>query len=320
MFCNQCGADIKEGFKFCAKCGAPIATVQAPVAAPTAKGKAVKGKKAAAQPVQAAPPAPVTAPAPVAVATPVVAPAGPKPDVKNIVRKPLVVVSLLETLDFAAAEKELEGGLKCKAFSGFFSSAQPSEVRVDSLVKFYEPVHMVRAAYEGTFEVMKDFNLNLDPGTVKLSLDNKVYDIKEIASGGAFGGSSSNLKLTGMETVNKRVDKAVCYDMNGVQKNQIEIYVKGKQTLPFNTSKQMARTTVLGTNFSAANLTDKVMTPDIVQRVNNAKRLVEEKITVDIQTIYYPKYKAQVTSLKNQQSKYLVFSAVDKQVFSTELF
>ena len=98
------------------------------------------------------------------------------------------------------------------------------------------------------------------------------------------------------------------------------MYVKGKQTLPFNTSKQMARTTILGTNFSAANLTDKVLTPDLVQRVNNAKRLVEEKITVDIQTIYYPKYKAQVTSLKNQQSKYLVFSAVDKQIFSTELF
>lgn len=318
MFCNQCGADIKEGFKFCAKCGAPIATVQAPAAAaPAAKGKAAKGKKAiAAQPAPVAPqPAPIAS-APVIAA----APAGPKPDVKNIVRKPPVVVSLQETLDFAAAERELEGGLKCKAFSGFFSSAQPSEVRVDSLVKFYEPVHMVRATYEGTFEVMKDFNLNLDPGTVKLSLDNKVYDIKEVASGGAFGGGSSTLKLTGMETVNKRVDKAMCYDMNGVQKSQIEIYVKGKQTLPFNPSKQMARTTILGTNFSAANLTDKVLTPDIVQRVNNAKRLVEEKITVDIQTIYYPKYKAQVTSLKNQQSKYLVFSAVDKQVFSTELF
>jgi hypothetical protein len=37
-------------------------------------------------------------------------------------------------------------------------------------------------------------------------------------------------------------------------------------------------------------------------------------------TVYYPKYKALVTNLKNNEQKYVIFSAVDKQVFSTETF
>jgi|GEM_PF-2770261 len=322
MFCHQCGSEVKDGFKFCAKCGTPVTIAQLKEAiAESKKGKGSKKKGAKEAPAQ---PAPVAQAAPVQIQTPPAAPAtvakAPTVQVSNIVTKPPVVVSLQETLDFAAAEKELESGLKTKAFAGFFSSPLPQEIRIDALTKTYEPIHMVRATYEGTFEVMKDFVLNLDPGTAKLDLDGKKYDIKEVASGGAFGGGSSTLKLTGMETVVKRVEKAMTYDMNGVQKSQIEQFVKGKPTMPFNPSKAMPRTTVLGTNFSAAGLTDKVLTPDIVQRVNNAKRTVDERITVDIQTIYYPKYKALVTSLKNNQQKALVFSAVDKQVFNTEVF
>jgi hypothetical protein len=108
--------------------------------------------------------------------------------------------------------------------------------------------------------------------------------------------------------------------MNGVQKNNIEAYTKGKKTVKLDPSKQMPRTQVLGTKFDASSLSDKVVTPEIIQRQQNAKKTMSEKITVDIMTVYYPKYKALVTNLKNNEQKYVIFSAVDKQVFSTETF
>lgn len=295
MYCYKCGNKIDEGFNFCAKCGTPV------------PGKVIQ--QPAVQPVaQPAPAQPTKAPAVV--------------DVKDIVRKPPVVVSLRESIDFKGAETALETeDLKTKAFSGFFGGPQAGEIRVDSVIKIYEPVHMVRAVYEGTFEVMKDFNLGLDNDTVKLVLDGKTYDVKPVGGGGTFGGGAApSIKLTGAETIKKRVEKGMYYDMNGVQKNNIEAYVKGKETVPYDPKKEMARTQVLGTNFSAANLTDKVLTPDIVKRLQNAKTTIGEKITVDIQTIYYPKYKALVTNLKGNQQKYVVFSGVDKQIFNTETF
>lgn len=319
MFCYKCGAQMGDGYKFCPKCGATthpeIATI---ASAPVPAKKGAKGAKAAPQPL-----APVMQPAPQPVMQPAPVAAPPKlsMDVKNVIRKPPAVVSPPEMIDFSGAEAALEKeGLKTRAFSGVFSSARPEEVRVDSLVKFYEPVHVVRATYEGTFEVMKDFTLPLDPGTTKLLLDSKSYDVTPVASGGAFGGGASSIKLTGMETIVKRNEKASCYDMNGVQKNQIDNFVKGKVMQPFNPAKPMPRTTVLNTAFSAANLVDRVMTPDLVQRQMNAKRTVDEKVTVDIQTVYYPKYKAVLTNLKNSQQKALIFSAVDKQVLGTETF
>jgi len=319
MFCYKCGAQMGDGYKFCPKCGAlthPEVTNVASATVPAKKG--AKGAKAAPQPV-----APVMMrPVPQQVMQPMpVAPPRPSVDVKNIIRKPPAVVSPPEMIDFKGAEDALDReGLKTRAFSGVFSSAKPEEVRVDSLVKYYEPVHVVRATYEGTFEVMKDFTLSLDSGTTKILLDGKNYDVTPVATGGTFGGGASSIKLTGMETIVKRNEKASCYDMNGVQKNQIDNYVKGKVMQPFNPAKPMPRTTVLNTAFSAANLVDRVMTPDLVQRQMNAKRIVDEKVTVDIQTIYYPKYKAVLTNLKNNTQKALIFSAVDKQVLGTETF
>jgi len=298
MYCYKCGNKIDEGFNFCAKCGTPV------------PGKVIM-QPGTPQPAVTAQPAPAQPAKVVAVI-----------DVKDIIRKPPVVVSLRETVDFKGAEAALETeGLKAKAFSGLFGGPQASEIRVDSLVKVYEPIHMVRAVYEGTFEVMKDFNLALDMDTVKLVLDGKTYDTKAVGTGGVFGGGAApSIKLTGTETIKKRAEKGMYYDMNGVQKNNIEAYVKGKDSVPYDPKKEMARTQVLGTNFSAANLTDKVLTPDIIKRLQNAKTTIGERITVDIQTIYYPKYKALVTNLKNKQQKYLIFSAVDKQVFNTETF
>lgn len=319
MFCHKCGAKIDDASAFCLKCGVKTPSDVASGGKAVAKAEKKTTGKAAKTPAPVAQPQP--APQPVAPAQPVakIAP-NALADVKTI-KSPPKILSLKETIDFKGAETALENeGLKTKAFAGFFSSPLPTEVRVDLLVKIYEPIHMVRAVYEGTFEVMKDFNLSLDPGTTKLVLDGKTYDITEVASGGAFGGSSAPLKLTGMETVKKRVEKAVYYDMNGVQKNNIQGFVQGKPTVSFDSGKTMPRCQVLGTNFSALGLTDKVLTPDIVQRMQNAKNTVDERITVDIQTIYYPKYKATVTSLKNNQQKYLVFSAVDKQVMGTETF
>ena len=290
MYCPKCGTLVEDDHNFCPKCGTqmPGKAVHAPV----------KQQKSASP-----------------------APTKPAIDVQNVIKRPPVVVSLRETVDFKGAETALDNeGLKTRAFSGMFNSAQPNEVRVDALTKVYEPVHMVRAIYEGEFEVMKEFTLQLDPGTVKLLLDGKPHDIPPAVGGGTFGGATSSLKLAGMENIKKRVEKGAYYDMNGVQKNNIENFIKGKDSIPFDPSKQVARTQVLATKFDASGLADKVMTPDIVQRVQNAKSTVKESITVDIQTIYYPKYKALVTNLKSQQQKYLIFSAVDKQILSTETF
>jgi hypothetical protein len=305
---------LKEKSKFCAKCGATVSAAEAAPAKAAKVAKAVKGaKKAEAAPAAVVRAAPVAPPAAQLAIAP--APAAKTISVSNIVRKPSVVVSLQETMDFTAAEKELDSGLKAKAFAGFFSSPPLNEVRVDSLTKIYEPVNAVRAVYEGTFEVMKEFTLNLDPGTTKLSLEGKSYDIKEVASGG------TSLKLTGAETITKRVEKGVYYDMKGVQKNQLEAIIKGKPTLPFNPAKAAGpRVQVFMSSFDSSGLTDRVLTPDLVQRVNNAKKTVDEKVTVEILTVYCPKYKATVTSLKNNQQKVLIFSAVDKQVFPTETF
>jgi hypothetical protein len=253
-----------------------------------------------------------------------VAPPKPAIDVKKIVKKPPEVVSLKETVDFKAAEAALETeGLKTNAFSGFFSKAQPSEVRVDSLTKIYEPVHRVRAVYEGKFEIAKDFTLQLDPDTTKVVIDEKIYKVEPpVAQGGMFsGGLASTLKLTGVETVDKRVEKAVYYNMNGVENATIGNYVKGKETVPFDSNKAASgRAQVLGTNFDASGLTDRVLTPDIVQRPQNAKKTLSEQISVEVQTVYFPKYKALVTSLKNSQQRSLIFSAVDKQILNTENF
>ena len=315
MFCHKCGSQIPDGGKFCPKCGASSQTVD------DSKATAAAVQKTAAQPAATAPaPVPANQQAPAAPAP------APKPantvDVKNIIKSPPKVVTLDGAMDFKAAEQALEGGLKVQAFSGLFSSPQPSEVRVDSLTMVYEPVHRVRAVYEGNFEVAKEFNLALDPDTVKVTIDGKSYDIKPVASGGGLfgGGGSSSLKLTGTEVVKKRKEKAVYYDMNGVLKNNVDAYVRGKKTKSFDPKKQIPRAQILGTQFDASGLTEQVITPDIIQRQPNAKKTIDEKITVDIDTIYFPKYKALVTNLKNSQQKYVIFSAVDKQVFQTENF
>lgn len=333
MFCPKCGSEIHEGYKYCANCGAnaPKTTQEA---APAPKPVAAPAPPAP-KPVEKAPEKPLAAdiekakkepaPAPVAAPAPAPAPPPPKPviDVKKIIKSPPKVLAVEGTLDFKAAEHALVSeGLKTSAFSGFFSKAAATDVRVDSLTKIYEPVHMVRAVYEGTFEVVKDFNLNLDPNTVKVELAGKVHEVKPVAQGGGLfsSGASNALKLTGTETIKKRNEKAVYYDMNGVRKDNIGQYVKGKKTSPFNPEKEESRTQVLGTHFDASHLTDLVLTPDIVQRVQNANKKLDEIITVDIQTVYYPKYKAVVTNLKNSQQRHLIFSAVDKQVLSAETF
>jgi hypothetical protein len=293
MFCPKCGTQIPDGGKFCPSCGAAIQQ--------QTNANAVKQAPAPQQPAK--PPAPTNT-----------------VDVKNIIKSPPKVATLDNIMDFKAAEKALEDGLKTQAFSGLFSSVQPSEVRVDSLTMIYEPVHRVRAVYEGSFEVVKDFNLALDPDTVKVTIAGKSYDIKPTGSGGLFGGSSSSLKLTGTELVKKRREKAIYYDMNGVQKSNIDNYVRGKKTKTFDPSKKIPRAQILGTQFDASGLTDQVITPEIVQRQQNAKKTIGEKITVDVDTIYFPKYKALVTNLKNSQQKYVIFSAADKQTFQTETF
>ena len=314
MFCPKCGGQVPDGGKFCPKCGGALPDVS------STKEELKQALKANPVQVEAAAPAP----APAVAVAPAPAPApGTVVDVKNIIKSPAKNVTLDGIIDFKAAEVALESeGLKTKAFSGIFSSAQAHEVRVDSLTMIYEPVNMVRAVYEGTFEVVKDFNLALDPDTTKVVIESKSYDIKPVASGGGLfgGGSSSSLKLTGTETINKRKEKGVYYDMNGVMKMNIETYIKGKKTAPFDPAKQMTRTQVLATTFDASGLSDKVITPDIITRQLNAKKTVSEKITVDTMTVYYPKYKALVTNLKNNQQKYVVFSGVDKSLFSTETF
>jgi hypothetical protein len=333
MFCPKCGSQVPEDGKFCPKCGASMPNVDDTKAELKEALKNSSPPKDAPKPADTASShAPVqSTTTPVAAATPPAQPAPPMPqpatsaaapapviDVKNIVKSPPRIVTL-ESMDFKAAEAALESELKVRAFSGVFSSAQPNEVRVDSLTMVYEPVNMVRAVYEGTFEVVKEFNLSLDPGTVSLELAGKSHEIAEVASGGMFGGGSQ-FKITGTETVKKRIEKGLYYDMNGVQKNNLENYIKGKKIVSFDPAKQMPRTQVLGTSFDASGLADKVLTPDIVQRQQNAKKTVEERITVDTMTVYYPKYKSMVTNLKNQQQKYLIFSGVDKQVFPTETF
>lgn len=320
MFCSKCGTEIKPGFKFCPKCGSPA---QTPPAAPAPQPTSQPAPQPAAQPApqkagkkagKKAAPAPQPTPQPAAK---------PAIDVKKIVKKPPEVVSLKETLDFKGAENALEAeALKVNAFAGFFSRPQPSEVRVDSLTKIYEPIHRVRALYEGKFEIAKDFTLPLDPGTVEVVIDGKSYKVEpSVAQGGIFGGGSgATLKLTGVETVDKRAEKAVYFNMNGVENTSISNYVKG-DTVAFD-SKEAAsgRSQVLGTNFDASDLTDRVLTPDIVQRPQNSKKTVSEQITVEVQTVYFPKYKALVTNLKNSQQRYLIFSAVDKQILSSESF
>lgn len=299
MFCSNCGKELKSTDKFCPGCGKSVNAQGDSQATVTPEPNRDQQPTAKTVPSHSL-------------------------DVKNIVKSPPKVMVVEESIDFKGAEHALEAeGLKTKAFSGVFSSPMPNEVRVDSLVKVYEPIHMVRAVYEGTFEVAKEFNLQLDSDTVKIDLDGKSYDIKPVAQAGSglFGGSAApSLKLTGTETVKKRNEKAVYYDMKGVLKPAIANYVSGKNTDSFNPSQQKARTEVLGTDFHATGLSDKVLTPDIILRQQNAKKTVSERITVDIQTIYYPKYKALVTNLKNSQQKYLIFSAVDKQVFGSETF
>lgn len=305
MFCPHCGTEVKEGHKFCAHCGAKVQMT------PEKKKEA---------PPPASPKQAASAPKPAAAPAPAVPPKPPI-DVKNIIKNPPKTMAVEAALDFKAAEHTLvNDGLKTQAFAGLFSRPQPSEVRVDSLTLVYEPVHMVRAVYEGTFEVTKDFNLALDPDTVKVELAGKAHEVKPTAGGGLFGGASNTLKLTGTETIKKRNEKAVYYDMNGVRKDHIGNHVKGKKTVAFDPHKDRARTAVLGTKFDASDLTDLVLTPDIVQRMQTANKLLDERITVDVQTIYYPKYKATVTNLKSNEQRNLVFSGVDKQVLPSEHF
>ena len=357
MFCPKCGTKLSDDAKFCTGCGAPVShilpatkpgrgskeplmsprpaptpapqqptlqqpTLQQPTPQPAAPAPHAPQPAAASQPPAAAPPKPT---APAAPAPKKAAPAPPKPviDVKKIIRKPPVIVALKETLDFKGAEHALETeALKTKAFSGFFSSAQPSDVRVESLTKIYEPIHLVKATYKGIFEVVKDFNLQLDPDTVKVIVDKKVHDIKpSVATGGLFGGSSApTLKLTGSQIVNKTAQKGVYHDLNWVEKPMLENYVTGKATVAFDPKKPRSRTVILGTQARSGDHADRVMTPQIVQRPPTFKTLMEESITVETQTVYYPKYKALVANLKNNQKKYLFMSAVDKQILPSETF
>ncbi len=287
MYCSKCGQKLNEDAKFCTKCGTPVPGGEA--------GKGGKTKPPGKQPA--------------------------KMDVKDIEKKPRKNVSLKESIDFKGAEKALEDGLKTKAFSGIFSSADPSDVRVDSLTKLYEPVHAVRAVYEGEFRVNKEFTLQADPDTVKLKLGGKSYDVKPPESGGGlFGGSSAPvLKLTGEQIVRKRVERGAYYDMKGVAKPNLEQLIKDKPTSPFDPKKEMKRTEVLSTDFDPSGLEDKVMAPDIIQRPQSGKT-VSEKITVETLTVYYPKYKAVVTNIKSNQKKTLVISAVNKQTMGGEKF
>ncbi len=298
MYCPRCGNQLPDGAKFCTGCGAPVPKIL-PV---TQQGRGDS------QPLKAPEKK---------------APKQATIDVKNIVKNPPKIVSLRESIDFKGAEHALEGeALKTKAFSGLFSSAEAHEVRVDALTKIYEPIHMVRATYEGTFEADKEFNLQLDPDTVKVAIDKNTYDVKPpVANGGLFSGSSAPaLKLTGTETIKKKSESGVYFDMKGMEKPMLEQLVKGKDTVPFDHKKKMPRTQVLETTFNPSGVTDRVLTPQIIQRPPNSKKTVDEKITVDMMTVYYPKYKATVTHLKNNQQKVLIISAVDKQLLSNETF
>ncbi len=293
MFCPKCGAEVEEGFKFCPKCGASL------------EGLVSKSTTAPAGPTAEKSPAQTV----------------PQIDVKNIITKPYRVVSLKETIDFKGAENTLEQeGLKTKAFSSLFSSPQPQEVRVDSLVKIYEPVHISRVVYEGLFEVQKEFVLQLDPNTIKVSVGGKSFDVKPVSQGGLFGGSSTTIKITGIETIRNVEERGKYYNMNGVESTVVESAVKGKELVPFNPSKEMPRTQVLTSSFKPSAARGELLTPDIVKRPSNIKNTLSEKITIETLTVYYPKYKALITNLKNGNQKYLIFSAVDKQVFSAETF
>ncbi len=89
--CKHCGNELKEGTKFCAKCGTPTGTVESAPAAPNAwtcpacGHENTKGKfcaKCGGGKPEEAPPVPVEAPA-----TPAEPPA-PQPDVKSVEAAP----------------------------------------------------------------------------------------------------------------------------------------------------------------------------------------------------------------------------------------
>ncbi len=324
MFCPRCGMQLHDDAKFCTNCGAAV-----PKIVPfTTSGQKVKepvtGPQPAAQkPAQAQRQVPPPKPSP---KTPPKAP--PKPsqvpalDVKKIITKPPVILALKESMDFKAAEDALEsGGLKTKAFSGFFGGPQPTDLRVESLTKIYEPIHLIRATYRGIFEVLKEFNLPLDPDTIKVIMDSKVHDIESPPSaGGFFSSSAPTLKLTVSQIVNKVVEKSIYYDLNWAEKPVLENYIRDKPTVQFNPEKPIPRSAVLGTQAAPQDYTTRVLTPQIIQRPPVYKTLMEESITIETQTIYYPKYKALVANLKNNQRKYLIISAVDKQILPSETF
>lgn len=298
MYCPKCGTEVKEGYQFCPNCGAKA-------------GEKPKVGEAAA-PVAQAPSAPQPAKS-----------TGPTIDVKNIEIKGLEVVQLEETIDFKKAEKILEAdGKKIEAFSGFFGKPEPSMIRVEELVMIYEPVHTMKATYEGSFEVEKNFPLTLDPGTVKFTFDEKDYKVEQPKEKkGFFSGDAHVYQMNIVENVVKKNEKALYFNLNGIENSTIKNFVDGMKTVPFDVQSHISgRKQLLNTDFDPSGFKDRVLVVGLVNRPPMFKKMLKEKITVEPHTIYVPKYRVLCKNLKNNQTKYMFFSAADGKVFNTETF